>query len=30
MSLVKQVILNADEELRYPDPGEIRMMQNFF
>ncbi|MBF2050150.1 MAG: allophycocyanin [Elainella sp. C42_A2020_010] len=29
MSLVKQVIQNADEELRYPTPGEIRMIQNF-
>jgi allophycocyanin-B len=29
MSLVKQVILNADEELRYPTPAEIRMIQNF-
>jgi allophycocyanin-B len=29
MSLVQQVILNADEELRYPTPGEIRMLQNF-
>ena len=24
MSLVKQVILNADEELRYPTPGELK------
>lgn len=29
MSLVQQVIRNADEELRYPTPGEIRMIQNF-
>ncbi|NJL62413.1 MAG: allophycocyanin [Methylacidiphilales bacterium] len=29
MSLVKQVIENADEELRYPTPAEIRMIQNF-
>jgi hypothetical protein len=29
MSLVKQVLLNADEELRYPTPSEIRMIQNF-
>ncbi|MGF1567457.1 MAG: allophycocyanin [Nodosilinea sp.] len=29
MSIVKQVILNADEELRYPTPGELRMIQNF-
>jgi allophycocyanin-B len=29
MSLVKQVILNADEELRYPTPAEIHMIQNF-
>jgi allophycocyanin-B len=29
MSLVKQVIQNADEEVRYPTPGEIRMIQNF-
>lgn len=29
MSLVKQVILNADEELRYPTPSEIKMIQNF-
>ncbi len=29
MSLVKQVILNADEEMRYPSPGEIRLFQNF-
>lgn len=29
MSIVKQVILNADEEERYPTPGEIRMLQNF-
>jgi allophycocyanin-B len=29
MSIVKQVILNADEEVRYPTPGEIRMIQNF-
>lgn len=29
MSLVEQLILNADEELRYPTPGEIRMLQSF-
>ncbi|MGJ3253416.1 MAG: allophycocyanin subunit alpha-B [Elainellaceae cyanobacterium] len=29
MSIVKQVILNADEELRYPTPGELRMIRNF-
>ncbi|NJO81257.1 MAG: allophycocyanin [Cyanobacteria bacterium RM1_2_2] len=29
MSLVQQVIENADEELRYPTPSEIRMLQNF-
>ncbi|KST63577.1 allophycocyanin subunit alpha-B [Mastigocoleus testarum] len=29
MSIVKQVILNADEELRYPSPGEIHMIQKF-
>ncbi|MEM7581151.1 MAG: allophycocyanin, partial [Cyanobacteria bacterium P01_A01_bin.80] len=29
MSIVKQVILNSDEQLRYPSPGEIRMIQNF-
>lgn len=29
MSLVKQVILNADEELRYPSFGELQMFRNF-
>lgn len=29
MSLVQQVIRNADEEVRYLTPGEIRMLQNF-
>lgn len=29
MSLVKQVILDADEEVRYLTPSEIRMIQNF-
>ncbi|TVQ11175.1 MAG: allophycocyanin [Leptolyngbya sp. DLM2.Bin27] len=29
MSIVKQVILNADEELRYPTPGELKMIQAF-
>lgn len=29
MSLVQQVILSADEELRYPTPGEIQMIQAF-
>ncbi|UBF24295.1 allophycocyanin [Kovacikia minuta CCNUW1] len=28
-SLVTQVILNADEELRYPSPAELQMLQNF-
>ena len=30
MSIVKQVILNADEELRYPTPGELRMIRTFY
>lgn len=29
MSLIQQVIQNADEELRYPNPSEIRMIRNF-
>jgi allophycocyanin-B len=29
MSLIKQVILDADEELRYPTPGELRMIRSF-
>ena len=29
MSIVKQVILNADEEQRYPTPGELRMIRTF-
>ncbi|MEO1296188.1 MAG: allophycocyanin [Cyanobacteria bacterium J06636_16] len=29
MSIVKQVILNADEEQRYPTPGELRMVRTF-
>jgi allophycocyanin-B len=29
MSIVKQVILNADEEVRYPTVSELRMFQNF-
>ncbi|NJO40008.1 MAG: allophycocyanin [Cyanobacteria bacterium CRU_2_1] len=29
MSLVTEVIQNADEELRYPTPGEIRKFQSF-
>jgi allophycocyanin-B len=29
MSLVKQVILNADEELRYFTPSELHLFQNF-
>lgn len=29
MSVVTQVILNADEELRYPSNGELRSIQNF-
>lgn len=29
MSIVKQVIECADEELRYPSPSEIKMIQNF-
>lgn len=29
MSIVKQVILNTDEELRYPNLAEFRMIQNF-
>lgn len=29
MSIVKQLILNADEELRYPNLSEINLLQNF-
>jgi allophycocyanin-B len=29
MSLVQQVILNADEEIRYPTVGELNLFQNF-
>jgi allophycocyanin-B len=29
MSVVTQVILNADDELRYPSNGELRSIQNF-
>ncbi|WNZ23018.1 allophycocyanin [Leptolyngbya sp. NK1-12] len=29
MSVVTQVILNADEELRYPSSGELKSIQNF-
>ncbi|NJN87201.1 MAG: allophycocyanin [Leptolyngbyaceae cyanobacterium SL_7_1] len=29
MSLITQVILNADEEVRYPTPAEIHMIRNF-
>ena len=30
MSVVSQVILNADEELRYPSSGELRSITDFF
>jgi allophycocyanin-B len=30
MSVVSQVILNADEELRYPSSGELRSITEFF
>ncbi|MEL6555300.1 MAG: allophycocyanin subunit alpha-B [Cyanobacteria bacterium J06621_11] len=29
MSIVKQIILNADEELRYPTPGELKTIRSF-
>jgi allophycocyanin-B len=29
MSVVSQVILNADDELRYPSSGELQSIQNF-
>jgi len=29
MSLVKQIILNADEALRYPTPGELKSLRNY-
>jgi allophycocyanin-B len=30
MSVVSQVILQADDELRYPTSGELRTMEDFF
>lgn len=30
MSVVSQVILNADDELRYPSSGELSTMRSFF
>jgi len=30
MSVVSQVILNADDELRYPSSGELSSMRSFF
>ncbi|MEB3210461.1 MAG: allophycocyanin subunit alpha-B [Leptolyngbyaceae bacterium] len=30
MSVVSKVILNADDELRYPSSGELKGMQEFF
>ena len=30
MSVVSQVILQADDELRYPSTGELQSMSNFF
>ncbi|MGF1495768.1 MAG: allophycocyanin subunit alpha-B [Elainellaceae cyanobacterium] len=30
MSVVSTVILNADDELRYPSSGELQSMKNFF
>jgi allophycocyanin-B len=30
MSVVSQVILNADDELRYPTSGELQTIQDFF
>ncbi|HEY9907686.1 MAG TPA: allophycocyanin subunit alpha-B [Thermosynechococcaceae cyanobacterium] len=30
MSVVSQVILQADDELRYPTSGELRSMEDFF
>lgn len=30
MSVVSQVILNADDELRYPSTGELRSISDFF
>jgi allophycocyanin-B len=30
MSVVSQVILQADDELRYPSTGELRSIQDFF
>lgn len=29
MSIVKQVIIDADEELRYPTPGELQTIRSF-
>lgn len=29
MSVVSQVILNADDELRYPTSGELKGIENF-
>jgi allophycocyanin-B len=29
MSVVSQVILKADDELRYPSSGELRGIENF-
>jgi allophycocyanin-B len=30
MSVISQVILQADDELRYPSTGELKSMQDFF
>ena len=30
MSVVSQVILNADDELRYPTSGELKGVQDYF
>ena len=30
MSVISQVILNADDELRYPSSGELKSMEAFF
>ena len=30
MSVVSQVILNADDELRYPTSGELKAIEDFF
>lgn len=29
MSIIKQVIIDADEELRYPTPGELKTIRSF-